>query len=410
MTLNELRAQRTKLLVDAQAILVAQPDSEKRASAQRMIADADQLEIAISNQERIDKLNSEERSLTAPPRAVPNGGQQVENRSAKEKEALDQYIRFGRTTEENRSLLKSANTSNIPQELRALNSGATSGGYVIPQAYYPTLIEAQKAWGELTTIVNSIKTEHGEPMKIALDNDTANSLSVLGEGSAASDADPSLDGKILSTDWLTTGVVKISMPLLADASFDVENWLKNVFGKRYYRGLAALITAGSSTESVTNNIASIVSGAHAAVTSASATAIAYNEITALYAALDPAYIPTSSFVMNSTTRGLLLGVVDEMGRPLYVPSPNANAFDMLLGRPVVMNQAQDNVAASKAALMFGDFKEGYLLREVGDMSILRLNERYADSGQVGFIGFARAGGVNTDAGLHPIVKLVQKSS
>jgi HK97 family phage major capsid protein len=402
MTIQELRAQRTKLLVDAQAILVAQPDSEKRSSAQRMIADADQLEIAISNQERINKIESEERSLTAPPREVPNGGQHVENRSAKEREALEQYIRFGRTAEENRSYLKSAN-SNLPKEMRDLNTGATSGGYVIPQAFYPSLIEAQKAWGELTTIVNSIRTEHGEPMKIALDDDTANGLTVLGEGVAASDADPALDGALLNTDWLTTGVVKISMPLLADSSFDVENWLKTAFGKRYYRGLAALITAGSSS----GNIASIVSGAHAAVTSAAPTAIAYNEITALFAALDPAYIPTASFVMNSTTRGLLLGVVDEMGRPLYVPSPNANAFDMLLGRPVVMNQPQDNVAASKAALMFGDFKAGYLLREVGDMSILRLNERYADSGQVGFIGFARAGAVNTDSGSHPIVKLVQ---
>jgi len=40
-----------------------------------------------------------------------------------------------------------------------------------------------------------------------------------------------------------------------------------------------------------------------------------------------------------------------------------------------------------------------------DLSILRLNERYAELGEVGFIGYARIGGFATDAGTHPIVNL-----
>jgi HK97 family phage major capsid protein len=45
----------------------------------------------------------------------------------------------------------------------------------------------------------------------------------------------------------------------------------------------------------------------------------------------------------------------------------------------------------------GDLKAGYALRTVGDLSIVRMNERYLDMGEVGFIGFARAGGFATDA-------------
>jgi hypothetical protein len=39
------------------------------------------------------------------------------------------------------------------------------------------------------------------------------------------------------------------------------------------------------------------------------------------------------------------------------------------------------------------------------MSILRLDERFADTLEVGFIGYARLGSAFTDAGTHPILKL-----
>jgi HK97 family phage major capsid protein len=103
-----------------------------------------------------------------------------------------------------------------------------------------------------------------------------------------------------------------------------------------------------------------------------------------------------------------MGVVDTLGRPLFQPSPNAGAFDTLLGRPVVLNQYQPSIAATNKAVLFGDFSSGYTFRQVqGDLSILRLNERYADTGEVGFIGYARIGGFATNAGTHPIVALQQ---
>ena len=100
-----------------------------------------------------------------------------------------------------------------------------------------------------------------------------------------------------------------------------------------------------------------------------------------------------------------MGQVDSIGRPLFIPSPNTGAFDTLLGRPIVINQSQGAIGAGNFPVLFGDLKAGYTFRSVGDLSILRLNERYADTGEVGFIGYATVGGFATDAGTHPIVKL-----
>ena len=63
---------------------------------------------------------------------------------------------------------------------------------------------------------------------------------------------------------------------------------------------------------------------------------------------------------------------------------------------------------SGVALAFGDLKAGYLLRLVKPgLAIARLNERYMDTLEIGFIGYFRAGGIVMDAGTHPIVNLVQ---
>jgi HK97 family phage major capsid protein len=115
--------------------------------------------------------------------------------------------------------------------------------------------------------------------------------------------------------------------------------------------------------------------------------------------------------MNSSTRASLMGVVDDLGRPLFIPSPNVGAFDTLLGKPVVISQFHDSVAASKTPIQFGDFKQGYKLRVVKPgLSVIRIAGDFAHPGMVGFYARARVGGAVTDGGTHPIVNLFVKAS
>jgi HK97 family phage major capsid protein len=80
--------------------------------------------------------------------------------------------------------------------------------------------------------------------------------------------------------------------------------------------------------------------------------------------------------MNSVSRGLLLGVLDTLGRPLFVPSVNTDTLDTILGRPVVISQYHPNVASTVVgAVQFGSLTDAYVLRTAGNASILRLNER-----------------------------------
>jgi HK97 family phage major capsid protein len=300
-------------------------------------------------------------------------------------------------------------------EARDLITPTTGTGYqFIPQAFYPVLTEAKKAWGNVIENVNLRETNDGAPMKIAFANDTGNLAQVLGEASPVSEEDPALASVLTNTDQCTTQLVKVSIPELQDSAFDIDKLVRDMFGKRYYRGLTSLITNGSSS----GNIQSIISAAGGMVDSLYSNGIGYEDLVAMYGALDPAYIETACWMMKSTTRAFLLGVKDGFGRPLYTPNPTSGQLDKLLGLPVVLNQYMDGIAASTSSpavtnvpLLLGDFKQGYLLRLVKPgLAILRLNERFMDTLEVGFIGYFRAGAVATDAGTHPIIALNQASS
>jgi len=56
-------------------------------------------------------------------------------------------------------------------------------------------------------------------------------------------------------------------------------------------------------------------------------------------------------------------------------------------------------------VLFGKLDK-YIIRSVKELSILRLNERFADFGQVAFLGFGRYDGNLIDAGTNPVKYIV----
>jgi HK97 family phage major capsid protein len=141
------------------------------------------------------------------------------------------------------------------------------------------------------------------------------------------------------------------------------------------------------------------------VTTASPTAIAYPEMAEMYGALEAAYIPGASWVMSSATRAYFLGVVDNYGRPLYVPSVNTDNLDRILGIPAVIDQYAPAIGSATSPIFLGSLTDAYTLRSVGEVEVIRLNERYSDTYEVGFQAFTRVSGFGTDAGTHPLIKL-----
>ncbi|MGA2650414.1 MAG: phage major capsid protein [Terracidiphilus sp.] len=411
MTLQEMHEKRTKLLHDAQVIMLQETvTAENRASVDAMLADVDVLEADIARSERVAVVDTENRSTRSLPRAVPgaNADNSVEARNDRQKNAFDKLIRGGiqGLNAETRERFASVEQRDIIE--------ASTGGTLIPQAFYPELLEAEKAWGDLLTIVKQIKSDDGRPTKYAMSNDTSAVMYEETEGTADANAaeDPVLTGALINTSLLSCPPILVGWAELQDSAFDITSFVRDILGKRYFRSLSAMCVNGSPS----GNIASILTGVAAAapVNAAVSATVTYVDIAALFGALDPAYIPNSTFVMNSTTRGALLGEVNTLGNPIFTPSASVTAdpFGSLLGRPVKLVQALPNIGLASPVtatypILFGDFNAGYLLRTVNpSLSVNVLKELYAAQFATGFIPFARAGSAFiSPGGTHAIIGL-----
>ncbi|HEX3659948.1 MAG TPA: phage major capsid protein [Acidobacteriaceae bacterium] len=379
--IKALREQRARLIADAQALIPAgnkAMNAEQRGKFDRMIADAQVLKGTIDN---LETLDAEQRSQTARAANNPRPGQHAESTA---KSNLRDFMRTG-------------------ERRAAISTGSTSGGYLLNQEMYPEIVEAQKMFAGLSLALKPWHTDTGIPVKVPMSNDTANLASDITDGAASTEVEVPLTGFISQVDDFDSGYVLVTVAELEDANYDVEAFVRNRLSKRIYRALAQKLVTGGT------NIQSVITSATAGNTSAAPTTVGYADLVGLYSQLDPAYLPNAKWVMNQGTRNSLLSIMDNYGRPLFVPSVNKDELDTILGHPVVISPYHPVMAAGVAGcVQFGDFSEGFTLRDVSNMMLFRLVERWLpDYGSYGFLAKARFGAFATNAGTNPVYNLIQ---
>ncbi len=380
--LNSLVEKRNKLIGDATALMQGDVTAETRSQFDALMAEVTVIDGDINRLEAVEKYNAEARSLNERhPRQDPSQSndpvERAEVRAQSQKKAFRNFLATGQVE---------------TRDLTITNTGSV----VVPQAYDPQVVEALKSYGELFTLVDVVYTDNGAPMKVVLDDDTSNGLTSVTVGTDVSELDPTLSSKLLQVDTFTTSAVRVDNGLLSDSGFNIESWVRDKFAKRFYRGASSLIYNGDS-----GNVASLASGYTGGFTSATAATLKYADFATALATLDPAYQPNAVFACNNATLGYIAGITDSSNRPLFLPNYGSadQAFvGTILGKPVKLVTQMPNVATGNAAVLFGDFKQAYRFRvQNPGLAVQRLSERYAPSFETGFIGFARVGGITTQA-------------
>jgi HK97 family phage major capsid protein len=412
-TINEMKLRRGQCGTQAHQLLTKPGcTTAQRTEAELLLNEADGLTQQITLQERSDRLTGLNRTMPpAPPRPNPGAGNGDEDEPARNtpyKNAFEVYMRGGERAlrDAERGLLMQGqrqferNVVIIGGEKRDLTVGAT-GNYVVPQEFYNELIGAKKYIGALFGSVKHKTTPgNGAPMKIGFENDTANTIVVVAENTTVTESDPTLSGIIQSTDTLAT-LIKVSKQELADSGFDLNALFRDRLGKRFLRGVENFIANGDGA-----NIASLVAGVTSFATTAAPAGPTFLDYVACQSLLDIAYEPNAAWYMSKPTRNYTMGLLDSLGRPLFLPNPQTGMLDQILGFPIRLTPyLPSGTTAGQLGVIYGDLEENYLLRTDGEMTIQRLDERYADQLMVGFLAYVRAGGNVTDAGTHPSVGL-----
>ncbi|WP_348266425.1 phage major capsid protein [Edaphobacter sp. DSM 109919] len=407
LNLNDLKVKHGQLLNEAKTLITGKNvTSEHRSQFDKIVASADEIQQDINRLEQVAKFEAESRSTSKPPRSQPGEQQEATpERVENEKRAFSQWFKTGHVSEENRSYLRSSETRDLGAG--AVTGSITGGAFMVPVSMYPSIIQAKKSYGAILASLDTLVTDHGNPLRLSLSNDTGNGLTVIGEAVAASETDPILTGVTSSCDFVTTGVVKVSLSLISQSGFDLEAFLTQNLYQRYYRGLSQLVTNGSTS----GNVASFTASATAGVTTENPISIQYSELTSLFGALDASFVETSSFYMTSSTRAYLMSLTaSASGLPVLQPDANGNPFSSIFGRPIVISQFSDQIAATKTPILFGSGVDSYLVREAGGLSVSVMREAFLPQGELGVIGFGLVGGVSKNAGVSPLVALKMATS
>nr|UWI11572.1 MAG: capsid family protein [Bacteriophage sp.] len=276
----------------------------------------------------------------------------------------------------------------MPSVVNALQIGTDSeGGYLVPDEYERTLVEALEEENVFRQLARVIQTSSGD-RKIPVVA-TKGTASWIDEEGAYTESDDSF-GQVSIGAYKLGTMIKVSEELLNDSVFDLESYISREFARRIgAKEEEAFFTGDGSGKPL--GILAASGGAETGITAASATAITADELIDLFYSLKSPYRRNAVWVLNDSTIKAVRKLKDGSGQYLWQPSLTAGTPDTILGRPVRTSAYMPAIAASAKTIAFGDFSYYWIADRQG-RSFKRLNELYAANGQVGFLASQRVDG------------------
>ncbi len=310
--------------------------------------------------------------------------------------------------------LRSLNQRDVEAWEKRAPMGVGSGAiglYTAPDSPMGALERALLAFGGMRQVSTVFRTASGTDMPFPTNNDTSNKGAILAENTQVAEVDATFGQLVLNSYKYSSKLVLVARELLQDSAVNIPQMIGQILGERIGRIQNDHFTTGDNS-SKPNGV--VTAATSASITTASATAISYDNLVDLVHKLDPAYRGNARFMFNDGALKIIKKIKvaqysgDTVGAPLWIPGLAGMLADTIMGYPYVINQSVDTPAASTKSVLFGDFSK-YLIRDVSDVRLIRMEERYADYDQVGFTAFVRSDADLLDAGTHPVYYMTQGS-
>ena len=397
----ELREKRAKAWDAAKQFLDAKRGAdgmlseEDTATYDKMEQDVMNLGKEIERLERQAAIDAELSKATSTPLTGKPGA----------KMGKDEVEKTGRASDEYKGSFWNAMRvkAPMPSVLNALQEGTDSeGGYLVPDEFERTLVEALEEENVFRTLAHVIKTSSGDrKIPVVASKGTA---SWVDEEGAYTESDDAFSQVSIGAYKLGT-MIKVSEELLADSVFDLEAYISKEFARRIGAREEESFFNGDGKGKPLGILAA-AGGAEVGVTAASATAITADEVIDLFYSLKAPYRKNAVWLLNDATVKQIRKLKDTTGQYLWQPSLVAGTPDTILGRPVKTSAFMPTAAAGAKTIAFGDFKYYWIADRQG-RTFKKLSELYAANGQVGFMGTQRVDGKL----IHPeAIKVLQQKT
>ena len=391
----ELRNKRNTLWEQTKAFLEEHRDSNGLVAADaveqynKMAADVKALGDEIT---RLEDQMEMDAKLSAPTSAPVHADPKAGTRKPACPTATDEY---------NKAFWDMMRGNNSLEVRDALSVGVNeNGGFTVPDEFERQLIQGLEENNIFRTLAHTIHTNSGtRTIPIATDSGSA---SWIEEGAAIQESDMSFAQETLSAYKLGC-MIKVSNELLNDSAFNIAAHIAQRFGVRFGNAEEDAFINGTGPSANPQVTPSQPTGiltsltASAGNTTEDAVTVHFDNIYKLYYSLKSPYRRKASFLCNETLLLQLMLLKDKNDNYIWKPGLEVGKPDTILGRPIFTSGYMPALTgtagtdAGKKVLLFGDFSY-YWIADRQSRTLKRLNELYAVTDQVGFIGTQRVDG------------------
>ena len=380
MTITEMRNKRAALWNTMEGFLNTHRNdmgvlsTEDDATYTKMERDLDAMTNEIKRMERRDAIEAElNKPVNTPITETPDKGaglkpEKMGRASNAYKEDFDRHLR-------GRALLHNVLSEGVDAD----------GGFLVPEDFERDIVSALDEENVIRSLAKVITTQHERKIPIATGHSTAQWTA---ENAAYTESNPSFGQKQIDA-FKLTDLCRVSVELLQDSAFDIEDYLMKEFARAFGIAEEEAFCVGTGTNRPTGIFTA--KGGTVGVTAASATAITVDEVISLVYALKSPYRRNAKFLMHDATVSLLRKLKDSNGVYLWQPSVQAGEPDRLLGYEIYTSPYVPTAAAGALTVAFGDFKN-YWIGDRAGRTVQRLNELYATNGQIGYVATERVDG------------------
>lgn len=382
MTMNELIEKRASLWNAMKAFL----DTQKKDDVLSEEDDAKYKEMEkrfddLTNEiKRMERMNAIEAELNKP----------VNTPIVNKPMSVNDEEKPGRASKNYKKSFWNAMRSKAlrPEVADALQIGTDSeGGYLVPDEYEHTLVEAleeENIFRKLAHIINTSSGDRKIPVVAS-----KGSASWVDEEGTITDSDDAFNQVSIGAYKLGT-LIKISNELLNDSAFNLESYISKEFARRIGSKEEEAFFTGNGTGKPVG-IFNATGGAEVGVTAASATAITADELIDLFYSLKAPYRKKAVWILNDSTVKAIRKLKDKNDNYLWQPALTAGTPDTILGRPVYTSSYVPSIAAGAKTIAFGDFSYYWIADRQGRI-FKKLTELYAATDQTGFVATQRVDG------------------
>ena len=378
----ELREKRAKAWEAAKAFLDTKRGTDGLMSEED-IATYEKMETDVVNLgkeiDRLERQQAMDNELSKPVNAPLTDKPSVPSAETKKGRASDEYKQVFWNAMRNKGSYEMRN---------ALEVGTDSeGGYLVPEEFERTLIEAlleENIFRSIAKVINTSSVDRKIP--VVASKGTASWVDEEGEIPESDDA----FGQVSIGAYKLATMIKVSEELLNDSVFNLESYIAKEFARRIGAKEEEAFFTGDGTGKPTG-IFHTTGGAQLGTTTASATALTVDEVMDLFYSLKSPYRKNAIFVMNDATVKVIRKLKDGNGQYIWQPSLTASQPDTILNRPVKTSSYVPTIEAAAKTIAFGDFGYYWVADRQG-RAFKRLNELFAATGQVGFMATQRVDG------------------